>query len=122
MTDTISDSSKRKPPDAPEPTDRDQIDSDQIDSDQIDSDRMDREWLTSLLRPLLVVMMVSSIDIVLLAFLRQYAPDIAPATRWSIVGMGILAAIVGCSTTTCLPSPHSVCAVRPAIVWRRFCC
>jgi hypothetical protein len=100
MTDTISDSSKRKPPDAPEPTDRDQID-----SDQIDSDRMDREWLTSLLRPLLVVVMVSSIDIVLFAFLRQYAPDIAPATRWSIVGMGILAAIVGCATTTWLALP-----------------
>lgn len=70
-----------------------------------DADAMDREWLTSLLRPLLVVSMVSMIDIVLLAFLRQYAPDMAAAVRWSIVGMGILAAIIGCTTTNWLALP-----------------
>lgn len=70
-----------------------------------DAEPMDREWLTSLLRPLLVVGMVSMIDIVLLAFLRQYAPDMAVAMRWSIVGMGILAAIVGCATTSWLALP-----------------
>lgn len=70
-----------------------------------DAEPMDREWLTSLLRPLLVVSMVSMIDIVLLAFLRQYAPDMAAAVRWSIVGMGILAAIVGCTTTSWLALP-----------------
>lgn len=70
-----------------------------------DADPMDREWLTSLLRPLLVITMVGMIDIVLLAFLRQYAPDMLPGTRWSIVGMGILAAIIGCTTTTWLALP-----------------
>ncbi len=66
---------------------------------------MDRGWLTSVLRPLLVVVMVSSIDIVLLTFLRQYAPGMTPAVRWSIVGMGVLAAIIGCITTTWLAQP-----------------
>lgn len=70
-----------------------------------DAEPLDREWLTSLLRPLLVVSMVSMIDLVLLAFLRQYAPSMAAATRWSIVGMGILAAIVGCTTTSWLAQP-----------------
>jgi hypothetical protein len=74
-------------------------------SDPVGGDQMDRAWLTSLLRPLLVVAMVSCIDIVTFAFLRQYAPDMPPATRWSIVGMGVLAAIVGCTTTTWLALP-----------------
>ncbi len=77
-------------------------------------DPMDREWLTSLLRPLLVVTMVSMIDIVLLAFLRQYAPGMPPGTRWSIVGMGIFAAIVGCATTTWLALPAQRLRRSPA--------
>jgi len=73
--------------------------------DPVGGDQMDRAWLTSLLRPLLVVAMVSCIDIVFFAFLRQYAPDMPPAMHWSIVGMGVLAAIVGCTTTTWLALP-----------------
>jgi hypothetical protein len=49
--------------------------------------------------------MVSSINIAVLAFLRQYAPDMAPAVRWSIVGLGVLAAVIGCTTTTWLAMP-----------------
>jgi len=69
------------------------------------AEQMDRAWLTSVMRPLLVVLMVSSIDLVVLTFLREYAPDMAPAVRWSIAGMGILAAIIGCTTTTWLAMP-----------------
>ena len=90
MTDTTSDTDAQEPSITPDSTGGEQI---------------DRAWLTSLLRPLLVVAMVSCIDIVLLAFLRQYAPDMPAAMRWSIVGMGILAAIVGCASTTWLALP-----------------
>ena len=69
------------------------------------SEQLDQGWVASLLRPLLVVVMVSSIDLVLLTFLRQYAPGMTPAVRWSIVGMGVLAAIIGCATTTWLAQP-----------------
>lgn len=65
---------------------------------------MDRAWLTSVMRPLLVVLMVSSIDLVVLTY-RRSAPDMAQAVRWSIAGMGILAAIIGCTTTTWLAMP-----------------
>ena len=69
------------------------------------SEQLDQGWVASLLRPLLVVVLVSSIDLVLLTFLRQYAPGMTPAVRWSIVGMGVLAAIIGCATTTWLAQP-----------------
>ena len=90
MTDTLPDTS----PPAPS-----------RESAAISHEQIDRDWLTSLLRPLLVVVMVSSINVVLLTFLRQYAPGMAPAVRWSIVGMGILAASIGCATTTWLALP-----------------
>lgn len=69
------------------------------------SDQYDRDWLGSVMRPLLVVLMVGCINVVLLAFLRQYAIGMTPAVRWTIVGMGMLAAIIGCTTTTWLAMP-----------------
>lgn len=69
------------------------------------TEEFDRDWLGSIVRPMLVVLMVSSINIAVLAFLRQYAPDMTPGVRWSIVGMGMMAAIIGCTTTTWLAMP-----------------
>lgn len=69
------------------------------------ADQFDRDWLNALFRPALVIVMVSSMNVVLLAFLRQYAPDMAASVRWTIVGMGVLAAIVGSITTTWLALP-----------------
>ncbi len=69
------------------------------------TERFDRDWLGSIARPVLIVLMVSSINIAVLAFLRQYAPDMTPAVRWSVVGMGMLAAVIGCTTTTWLAMP-----------------
>lgn len=69
------------------------------------TEQFDRDWLGALFRPALVIVMVSSMNVVLLAFLRQYAPDMAPGVRWTIVGMGVLAAIVGSITTTWLALP-----------------
>lgn len=78
------------------------------------SDRIDSDWLGSIARPVLVVTMVSCIDIAVLAFLRQYAPDMAPSVRWGIVGMGVLAAIIGCATTTWLALPAQRLRRSPA--------
>ena len=69
------------------------------------ADRVDRDWLGSMMRPLLIVLMVSSISIAVLAFLRQYAPDMAESVRWSVAGMGMLAAVIGVATTTWLAMP-----------------
>jgi hypothetical protein len=69
------------------------------------ADQFDRDWLNALFRPALVIVMVSSMNVVFLAFLRQYAPDMAASVRWTIVGMGVLAAIIGSITTTWLALP-----------------
>lgn len=68
-------------------------------------DQYDRTWLGSIARPTLLILMVSMIDIAMLAFLRQYAPDMTPAMGWTILGLGVLAAIIGVTTTTWLALP-----------------
>ena len=65
----------------------------------------DHMWLTSIARPALLILMVSMIDVALLAFLRQYVPDMAPAMGWTILGLGVLAASIGVTTTTWLALP-----------------
>ena len=68
-------------------------------------DQYDRTWLGSIARPALLIVMVSMIDVAILAFLRQYAPDMTPAMGWTILGLGVLAAIIGVTTTTWLALP-----------------
>ena len=68
-------------------------------------DQYDRTWLGSIARPALLIVMVSVIDVAILAFLRQYAPDMTPAMGWTILGLGVLAAIIGVTTTTWLALP-----------------
>lgn len=69
------------------------------------TERFDRDWLGSIVRPVLIVLMVSSISITVLAFLRQYASEMPASVRWSVAGMGMLAAIIGVATTTWLAMP-----------------
>lgn len=69
------------------------------------TEQFDRDWLGSIVRPVLIVLMVSSVSITVLAFLRQYAPDMPVGVRWSVAGMGVLAAIIGVATTTWLAMP-----------------
>ncbi|MEJ5247924.1 MAG: DUF4129 domain-containing protein [Caldilinea sp.] len=69
------------------------------------AEQFDRDWLGALFRPALVIIMVSSMNVAILAFLRQYAPEMAASVRWTIVGMGVLAAIIGSTTTTWLALP-----------------
>jgi len=69
------------------------------------TERFDRDWLGSIVRPVLIVLMVSSISITVLAFLRQYAPEMPAGVRLSVAGMGMVAAIMGVATTTWLAMP-----------------
>lgn len=69
------------------------------------TERFDRDWLGSMTRPMLLVLMVSSVNITVLAFLRQYAPNTPAGAHWSVAGMGALAAVIGVSTTTWLAMP-----------------
>ncbi len=68
-------------------------------------DQYDRTWLGSIARPALLILMVSMIDVAMLAFLRQYAPDMTAAMGWTILGLGVLAAVIGVTTTTWLALP-----------------
>lgn len=68
-------------------------------------DQYDRTWLGSIARPALLILMVSMIDVAMLAFLRQYAPDMTPVMGWTILGLGVLAAVIGVTTTTWLALP-----------------
>lgn len=66
----------------------------------------DEPWLGSLLRPLLIVVLVVCINVAIFVFLRQYAPGMPPGLHWTILGLGVLTAILGCTTTTWLAHPN----------------
>ena len=85
-------------------------------------DQYDRTWLGSIARPALLILMVSMIDVALLAFLRQYAPDMTPAMGWTILGLGVLAAVIGVTTTTWLACLRNACAAQAAIAPPRLRC
>ncbi len=74
-------------------------------SETVMGDQYDRTWLGSMARPALLILMVSMIDVAMLAFLRQYAPDMTAAMGWTILGLGVLAAVIGVTTTTWLALP-----------------
>ncbi|MDQ3250628.1 MAG: hypothetical protein M3Q45_15660 [Chloroflexota bacterium] len=65
----------------------------------------DQPWLTSLLRPLLIALMVVCIDLVLLTFIARLAPWLAGRYVPVILGLSVLAVVVGCVTTTWLIQP-----------------
>jgi hypothetical protein len=65
----------------------------------------DESWLGSLLRPLLVIILVLCINVALSILLEQYAPGLSPAVRFAVLGLGIVAAVIGVTTTTWLSHP-----------------
>ena len=73
-------------------------------ADRLAGVRYDREWLTSLFRPLLITLLVTCINIALLAFIRNFLTLTVGYARL-IVMLGIFAAIIGCVTTTYLAQP-----------------
>ncbi len=68
--------------------------------------RYDQSWLTSLLRPTLIAMMVACINVALGAFLHRFLPT-APSGYFSlIVLVSVVASIVACSSTAWLAQPN----------------
>lgn len=67
--------------------------------------QIDESWLGSLLRPALVVILVLCINAALSIFLRQYAPGMGAGTRWAMLLLGLVTAVVGVVTTTWLAHP-----------------
>lgn len=69
-------------------------------------DLYDRSWQSSLLRPALIVVLVSCIGLALLTFLRHAAPDMAAGVPWTLALLVVLAGVIGVTTTTWLAHPN----------------
>ncbi len=65
----------------------------------------DESWLSSLLRPLLILVLVLCINIALSILLEQYAQGLGAGVRWAILGLGVVAAVIGVTSTTWLAHP-----------------
>jgi hypothetical protein len=65
----------------------------------------DESWLSSLLRPLLIMILVLCINVALSILLQQYATGMGAGLRWAILGLGVVAAVIGVTTTTWLAHP-----------------
>ena len=70
------------------------------------SDTHDLDWLGSVLRPALVVVLVLCIDAGMLVFVRQLAPEIVGTLLWTLLVLGAITGIVAVTTTTWLAHPN----------------
>jgi hypothetical protein len=68
--------------------------------------RYDQAWLSSLLRPFLIALMVACVDLTLLAFIGHVAPFLSMRYVPALVAISVGAALVGCITTTWLAQPE----------------
>lgn len=67
--------------------------------------RYDQPWLTSLLRPTLIAIMIACVDLTLLALIARFAPFLANDYIPTLIGISLAAGLVGCITTTWLAQP-----------------
>ncbi len=65
----------------------------------------DQGWLSSLLRPALIVILATCLNLALLTFLRRFVPSLAPPVYQVLVVLGFVAALVGCITSAWLAQP-----------------
>jgi hypothetical protein len=68
--------------------------------------RYDQPWLTSLLRPVLIGLMIACIDLTILSVVARVAPFLASDYIPAMIVLSVGAAIVGCITTTWLAQPE----------------
>ncbi|MFN8496172.1 MAG: hypothetical protein U0350_51745 [Caldilineaceae bacterium] len=66
----------------------------------------DQPWLTSLLRPVLIAVLVVCLDEVVMAFIARVAPSLAGGYVPVILTLSVIAVIIGCVTTTFLAQPR----------------
>ncbi len=65
----------------------------------------DQGWLSSLLRPTLIVILATCLNVALLTFLQRFAPSLGPPVYQVLIVLGFVAALVGCVTSTWLAQP-----------------
>lgn len=66
----------------------------------------DQPWLTSLLRPVLIAVLVVCLVEVVMAFIARVAPSLAGGYVPVILTLSVMAVIIGCVTTTFLAQPR----------------
>ncbi|MBK8047364.1 MAG: hypothetical protein IPK16_09745 [Anaerolineales bacterium] len=74
-------------------------------TDATETDAYDVSWYSSLLRPTLVVVMVTCLGVAVFAFMRQYAPAFPAAARWAILALIVISGVIGVVSTTWLAHP-----------------
>lgn len=67
----------------------------------------DESWLTSLLRPVLVVVLVGCVSVVFITTLGRVAEDLSRQFLGALLALALLAAILGVTTTTVLSLPSN---------------
>src|SRR5437764_14690190 len=65
----------------------------------------DQPWLTSLLRPVLIAILVVCLDLVIMAFIARLAPELSGNYVPVILVISVMAVLIGCVTTTFLAQP-----------------
>lgn len=68
--------------------------------------RYDQSWLTSVLRPSLIALMVAAIDWVVLSFVARVAPVLSHTYIPAMVVISVGAAVIGCISTAVLAQPE----------------
>ncbi len=66
---------------------------------------LDQPWLGSLLRPTLIAVMIICLDVALLSLVSRVSPALAGAYAQVVLGLSLVATLLGCVTTTWLAQP-----------------
>ena len=78
-------------------------------SDMVDSDvaslQYDQGWLSSFMRPFLIVILAVCLNLALLVFLRRFMPSLASPVFQTILVLSTIAALSGAITSTWLAQP-----------------
>ncbi|MCB0085361.1 MAG: hypothetical protein KDE47_30685, partial [Caldilineaceae bacterium] len=80
---------------------------------ELDKTPYDRQWLGSILRPALIAILLSCINIAVLSMLQRLYPGLGGGYAQSVVTISLLAVLLACATTTWLAQPGKRHLRRP---------
>ena len=66
----------------------------------------DTGWLSSFLRPTLIALMTAALNVTLLMFMRRFMPSLGSGYLGVLTALGVIASLVGCTTTTWIAQPN----------------
>jgi hypothetical protein len=78
-----------------------------------DKTPFDQQWLGSILRPALIVILIGCLNIALLSMLLRLYPGLASGYAQTVIGLSLLAVLLACATTTWLAQPGKRHLRRP---------